>query len=264
MKIAVVGAGGKMGREVCKAISGEPDFQLVCAIDPRYKGLSLKQLLPEAKVDLNLTDDLRSLIHTGAEVLVDFTNAGAARGTLEFALRNGIHAVVGTTGFNQEDLDHFQKWAQEGNAHCLIAPNFSIGAILMMKCAAMVARYMGECEIIELHHPQKLDAPSGTAIRTASLIAESIVSSKVNPSDDSGCEERPSRGEDREGIRIHSVRLPGLVAHQEVIFGSQGQTLSIRHDTTDRSSFMPGVILALRNIEQHPGLTVGLENWLDI
>ncbi len=264
MKVSVAGAGGRMGREVCRAISRESDFRLVCVIDPRYKGVSLKDLVPEVEVELELTDDLNALISTGTEALVDFTNADAARGTLEFALRHGIHVVVGTTGFDQKDLDNFGRWAEEGGGNCLIAPNFSIGAILMMKCATIAAKYMDDCEIIELHHPQKLDAPSGTAIRTALLVAEAMRGQKQSTPNHRGKDQELSRGEEREGIRIHSVRLPGLVAHQEVIFGGPGQTLSIRHDTLDRSSFMPGVILALRQISEHPGLTIGLENWLDI
>jgi len=219
IRVAVSGAAGRMGETVCEAVEGADDMELAGRADP-----SLDAPLAEA---LDAVD-----------VLVDFTTPDAALGNIRHALGAGVHAVVGTTGF---DVDQARSAAEgaSGGARCFIAPNFAIGAVLMMQLARQVAPHMPHCEIVELHHERKLDAPSGTAERTAELIGE-------------------AGGEVHEPI--HSVRLPGLVAHQEVIFGGEGQTLSIRHDSTDRRSFMPGVLLAVRRVGDLPDpLTVGLE-----
>jgi 4-hydroxy-tetrahydrodipicolinate reductase len=221
-RVAVSGAAGRMGQAVCEAVEGADDLELTGRADP------------ELDTDLPAALD-------GAEVMVDFTTPDAAPDNVATCLDAGVHAVIGTTGF---DLDALRKSvdAAGGEAKCLVAPNFAIGAVLMMEMARRIAPHMPECEIVELHHEAKRDAPSGTAKRTAELIREA--GGKVHEP-------------------IHSLRLPGLVAHQEVIFGGEGQTLSIRHDSTDRSSFMPGVLLAVRRVGELPQrFTVGLENVL--
>ncbi len=261
MRVAVCGAAGRMGREVCRALSAESDMELVCAVDPAAAGKPLRELVPEAPGGLLVQESISVLPDTGAEALVDFTMAEAARQNIPRALEMGVHVVAGTTGLRSGDLEAFAELADKRGVACLIAPNFALGAVLMMRFAAIAARFLPDCEIIELHHPLKLDAPSGTA----SLTAEMIASARGEADDGSkGGKAPPSRGEDRGGVRVHSVRLPGLVAHQEVIFGGVGQTLTIRHDSLDRTSFMPGVIFALREAPRHPGLTVGLEKWMGL
>lgn len=262
MKVAVAGAAGRMGREVCRTVALEKGMELVCAFDPVGAGTPLKSLVPEAETPLEVVADREGMLESGAEVMVDFTVAEAARENIPFALSHGIHVIAGTTGFAGSDIDDWRKLAEGSGAHCLIAPNFAIGAILLMRFAAEAAKYMPDCEIIELHHPYKLDAPSGTARLTANKVAAAI--EKVDaPVEGETASSAASRGMTVKGIPVHSVRLPGMVAHQEIIFGGQGQTLTIRHDSLDRSSFMPGVVFALHRISEHPGLTVGLENWME-
>ncbi len=256
--VSVAGAGGRMGREVCRAVLAEEDLQLVAAIDRACAGESLANLLGDPSTPLTVQAELSAMVDAGAQVMVDFTEPASVYGDVLFALENDIHAVVGTTGMSTSDLAGLEERATGGKAHVLIAPNFALGAVLMMLFARQAARYLPACEIIELHHDRKLDAPSGTSLRTAQMIAETR-------GETPGAGDEPvSRGLEVEGLRIHSVRLPGLVAHQEVIFGGTGQSLTIRHDSYDRSSFMPGVIYAVRNIEAHPGMTVGLEKWLSL
>jgi 4-hydroxy-tetrahydrodipicolinate reductase len=219
IRVAVSGAAGRMGETVCEAVEEAEDMELAARADPA--------------LDAPLAEAL-----AGADVMVDFTTPDAAPGNVREAFAAGVHAVVGTTGFDLEEIREAASGADRG-VRCLVAPNFAIGAVLMMELARRVAPHMPECEIVELHHERKLDAPSGTAKRTADLIR------------DAGAQVHDP---------IHSIRLPGLVAHQEVIFGGQGQTLSIRHDSTDRRSFMPGVLLAVRRVGELPDpLTVGLE-----
>jgi 4-hydroxy-tetrahydrodipicolinate reductase len=238
-RVGVVGATGKMGREVCRAVHDDPDLVLVAAVSRSAAGQRLDALLGLDGCDVVASGQIEDLLDAGAEVAVDFTGPGFAREHVEWCIANGVHAVVGTTGF---EID--PAWANQSRVGIVVAPNFAIGAVLMMGFAERAARLLPDAEIIELHPPTKLDAPSGTAIATADRIAAA-----------------------REGewydVPIHSVRLPGLVAHQEVIFGGQGQTLSIRHDTTDRSAFMPGVLMAVRAVASRPGLTVGLEAILE-
>lgn len=223
IRVIVNGAKGKMGSETVKAASKEADLELV------------------AQLDLN--DNLaESIKKHKADVVVDFTHPGSALSNVRMILTSGAHAVVGTTGITKGDLSEIESLCEKNKVNCLVAPNFAIGAVLMMQYARDAAKHMKHVEIIEMHHPQKADKPSGTAIKTAQMIKESI-------------------GEAAE-IPIHSVRLPGLVAHQEVIFGGLGQTLTIRHDTINRESFMPGVILAVRKIKNLKGLVYGLENIL--
>ncbi len=220
IRVVVSGAAGRMGATVCEAVEGAEDMELTGRADPSL-GVELSEVLGDA------------------DVLVDFSTPDTALENARACLKAGVHAVIGTTGF---DLETLREAAEAGSANCFVAANFAIGAVLLMEAAQLVAKHMPECEIVELHHDRKLDAPSGTAKRTAELIDGA-----------GGNVHQP----------IHSVRLPGLVAHQEVIFGGEGQTLSIRHDSIDRSSFMPGVLLAVRRVGELPDrFTVGLENLL--
>jgi len=239
IRAGVVGATGKMGREVCRAIHEDPDLELVAAISRSAAGRPLAELLGLQGSTVVSTDRLEDLIHAGTQVAVDFTGPSVAREHIDWYLEHGMHAVVGTTGF---DVD--PAWGRQDRLGVIVAANFAIGAVLMMRFAREAARWLPDAEIVELHPPTKLDAPSGTAKTTARIIEE-------------------ARGAERGPVPIHSVRLPGLVAHQEVVFGGSGQTLSIRHDTWDRSSFMPGVLLAIKAAPGRPGLTVGIDDLLE-
>jgi 4-hydroxy-tetrahydrodipicolinate reductase len=211
------------------------------------------------------SDDPMSLLtETGTEAVIDFTHPDVVMDNLKFLIDNGIHAVVGTTGFTGERLDQVRSWLQASpGTGVLIAPNFAIGAVLCMRFAAQAARFYDSVEVVELHHPQKADAPSGTATRTAQGIAEARKGLPPNP-DATGTGVPGARGADIDGIPVHSVRLAGLVAHQEVLLGTAGEILTIRHDSLDRGSFVPGVLLALRGVADRPGLTVGIESLLDL
>jgi 4-hydroxy-tetrahydrodipicolinate reductase len=224
----------------------------------------------EAADDLTFTtgvdagDPLSLFSDSRTEVVIDFTHPDVVMDNLKFLIDNGIHAVVGTTGFTDERLSQVEAWLEQSRTTAvLIAPNFAIGAVLSMHFAKQAARFFESAEVIELHHPQKADAPSGTAARTARLIAEARKGLPPNP-DATSTGMDGARGADVDGIPVHSVRLAGLVAHQEVLFGTQGETLTIRHDSLDRTSFVPGVLLAVRTVREHPGLTVGLEPILDL
>ena len=246
INVAVLGAKGRMGAETVKAISAATDLQLVAQID--------------------LGDSLEQLTASGAQVVVDFTHPDAVMKNLEFAINNGIHVVVGTTGFDDAKLNLVKGWLEKNpKVGAVIAPNFGLGAVLMMQFAAKAARYFESVEIVELHHPDKADAPSGTASRTADLITQARKSASRPAMPDktsSGLE--GARGAKVGDVPVHSVRLRGLVAHQEVLLGDQGETLSIRHDSIDRSGFMPGVLLAVREVVKTPGLTFGLEHLMDL
>ncbi|HEY0870710.1 MAG TPA: 4-hydroxy-tetrahydrodipicolinate reductase [Acidothermaceae bacterium] len=246
LKVVVLGANGRMGATVCDAVRAAPDLELVGGFDIGYSH--------------------DALVESGAEVVVDFTTPSAVMGNVEFCISHGLHVVVGTTGFDADRIATLRKWvdAYPGTG-VLIAPNFGIGAVLMMAFAEKAARYFESAEIVELHHPHKADAPSGTSRHTAERISAAWRDAGLAPIPDattSGLD--GARGADVDGVHVHSVRLGGLVAHQEVLFGGHGETLTVRHDSYDRVSFMPGVLLAVRNIAAHPGLTVGLENLLDI
>lgn len=224
----------------------------------------------EAADDLTFTtgvdagDPLSAFVDSGTEVVIDFTHPSAVMDNLKFLIDNGIHAVVGTTGFTDERVRQVEEWlAAKPEVSVLIAPNFAIGAVLSMHFAQQAARYFESVEVIELHHPHKADAPSGTAARTARLIAEARKGMPPNP-DATSTGLDGARGADVDGVPVHSVRLAGLVAHQEVLFGTLGETLTIRHDSYDRTSFVPGVLLAVRKIREHPGLTIGIESLLDL
>ena len=246
IKVGVLGAKGRMGSETVKAINAAEDLQLVAQLD--------------------LGDSLDALVKYGVEVVVDFTHPDAVMKNLEFAINNGINVVVGTTGFDDTKLGKIKNWLDSNpKVGAVIAPNFGLGAVLMMQFAAKAARYFESVEIIELHHPEKADAPSGTAARTAELISEQRKAAKRPALPDKTSTSLPgARGAKVGDVPIHSVRVRGLVAHQEVLLGDQGETLSIRHDSIDRSGFMPGVILAVREVGKHPGLTFGLEHLMDL
>jgi len=246
MRVGVLGARGKVGSEVCRAVGAADDLALVAEVDA--------------------DDAIETLTEAGVEAVDDFTHPDVVMDNLDYCIRNEIHAVVGTTGFDDERLGRVRGWlGRSPRTGVLVAPNFSIGALLMMRFAAEAAPYFESVEVVELHHPDKADAPSGTAARTAALIAEARRKAGSGPVPDATTTALDgARGADIEGIRVHGLRIRGLVAHQEVILGGLGETLTIRHDSLDRVSFTPGVLLALRTIAATPGLTVGLEAFLGL
>ena len=255
IRVGVFGAAGRMGRTVCAAVMADPDLELAAAVDPLHAGLDLRHAA-QVESDLHVAPHAEAHLDAGAEVVVDFTHLDAARENLAFAAEHGIHAVVGTTGFTDADLD--QVRATFTKSSCLIAPNFAIGAVLMMRFAELAAPWFETAEVIELHHDQKVDAPSGTAMLTVERMAAASREWAPDPTQTEVL--TGARGAKGPGaIPVHSVRLRGLVAHQEVLFGTTGQGLSIRHDSYDRSSFMPGVMLAVKHVATRPGLTVGLD-----
>lgn len=263
--VAVTGAAGRMGREVVRAVTEAEEMRLAAAIDPAAVGQDAGEVAGVGKLDVPIQDDLTAALTAHkVDVVVDFTIPSSALGNIRAALQAGVSPVVGTTGLSAEDLKKVENWAREAGIGALIAPNFAIGAVLMMQFAGQAARYLPDVEIIELHHENKLDSPSGTALMTARKIIAGRASSSIpTPAPARTIEKIPgARGAETEGIHIHSVRLPGFVAHQEVIFGGVGQTLTIRHDSTDRRSFMPGVLLAVRKVRQLDGLVIGLEHLL--
>ena len=262
-KVGVFGAGGRMGSTVCRAVVDDPDLQLVAAVDPHHSGLDVRQVAGVDVHGLQIGPDADALSAAGAQVAVDFTEADAARENLRWCAANGVHAVVGTTGLSARDLDELRELFDASEANCLIAPNFAIGAVLMMRLAELVAPFFETAEVIELHQEQKLDAPSGTAMVTIERMAAASPDWVEHPTKH---EVVPGArgGTGPGGIHVHSIRLRGVVAHQEVLLGTTGQTLSIRHDSYDRTSFMPGVLLAVKSVADHHGLTVGLEHLLDL
>lgn len=240
IRVAVLGAKGRMGSEAVRAVEGADDLELVAALDVGDP------------LDLS-----------GAEVAVDFTHPDAVMGNLRACIDAGVHAVVGTTGFDEARLAELRAMLDGTPVGVLVAPNFGIAAVLMMQFAAQAARFFDSVEIVELHHPRKADAPSGTARRTAELVAQARQGMAPMP-DATSTALDGARGADVDGVRVHAVRLAGLVAHQEVLLGGAGESLTIRHDSYDRASFMPGVLLGVREVGQRPGLTVGLEHLLDL
>ncbi|BDE13385.1 MULTISPECIES: 4-hydroxy-tetrahydrodipicolinate reductase [Mycobacterium] len=244
MRVGVLGSKGKVGATMVGAVEAADDLTLSAAVDAG--------------------DELSLLTEGGTQVVIDFTHPDVVMDNLKFLIDNGIHAVVGTTGFTSERLEQVQEWLAAKPGTCvLIAPNFAIGAVLSMHFAKQAAPYFDSVEVIELHHPHKADAPSGTATRTAKLIAEARKDLPPNP-DATSTSLPGARGADVDGIPVHAVRLAGLVAHQEILFGTEGETLTIRHDSLDRTSFVPGVLLAVRRITERPGLTIGIEPLLDL
>lgn len=250
IRVGVIGATGKVGAEVCRAVHADADLELVAGISRSKAGEPVSTALGLGGSDVVLAENLDAFDAARVEVAVDFTSGSFAAEHIAWAIAHGAHIVVGTTGF---DVD--EAW-REAPVGVVVAPNFAIGAALMQRFAREAARYLPAAEIVELHHDGKADAPSGTAAATADAIAAARPESWAGPS----LESIPGvRGGERAEIRIHSIRLPGLVAHQEVIFGGQGQTLTIRHDSMDRTSFVPGVLMAIRWAPAHPGLTVSLD-----
>ena len=246
IKVGVLGAKGRMGSEAVKAISAANDLEVVAQID--------------------LGDSLDQLIASGAQTIVDFTHPDAVMGNIEFAINNGINVIVGTTGFDEKKLNLIKGWlAANPKVGALIAPNFGLGAVLMMQFASQASKYFESVEIVELHHPAKVDAPSGTAARTAELITQArrSVNKEAMPDATTSALDG-ARGAKIGDVQVHSLRLRGLVAHQEVILGDLGETLTIRHDSIDRTGFMPGVLLGVRKVGSTPGLTFGLEHFMDL
>jgi 4-hydroxy-tetrahydrodipicolinate reductase len=244
MRVGVLGAKGKVGATIIDGVQAAEDLTFSAGVDAG--------------------DPLERFTEHDTDVVVDFTHPSVVMDNLKFLIDNGIHAVVGTTGFTDERLAQVENWlAAAPGVSVLIAPNFAIGAVLSMQFARQAARFFESVEVIELHHPHKADAPSGTATRTAQLIAEARKGLPPNP-DATSTGLEGARGADVDGIPVHSVSVAGLVAHQEVIFGTQGETLTIRHDSLDRTSFVPGVLLAVRHVAERPGLTVGIEPLLDL
>ena len=244
INVAVLGAKGRMGAEVVRAVEAAPGMSLIAALD--------------------LGDSLEQLVGSGTHVVVDFTTPDAVMANLDFLINKGINVVVGTTGFDAIKLTTVERLlSQNPTVGVLIAPNFAIGAVLMMEFAAKAARYFESAEIIELHHPDKVDAPSGTATRTAQLMSDARKVAGLAPMPDATTTApNGARGSKVGDIPVHSVRARGLVAHQEVILGGLGETLTIRHDSLDRAGFMPGVLIGIRNVVSHPGLTHGLDKFM--
>ena len=246
IRVAVLGARGRMGSEVVRAVYDAPDLEIVASVDAG--------------------DELDEITAAGAQVAVDFTHPESVMGNLEHLIGAGIHTVVGTTGFDEARLDQVRGWlAGKPGLGSVITPNFGIGAVLLMRFAEAAARHFESVEIVELHHPRKADAPSGTATRTAQLIAAARAEADCPDMPDATTSALDgARGAVVDGVHVHAVRVQGLVAHQEVILGGLGETLTLRHDSFDRASFMPGVLLAVRNVTTHPGLTVGIDGFLGL
>ena len=246
IKVGVLGAKGRVGQAIVEGVNAAEDLELVAEIDRETP--------------------LEKLIEAGAQVAVDFTQPASVMGNLEFCIAHGIHAVVGTTGFDDERLAQVEEWTkQDGAGHVLIAPNFAISAVLTMVFAAQAAQYFDSAEVVEFHHPNKLDAPSGTAVHTAQGIANARKEAGVGPMPDKTEQSLDgARGADVDGVHVHAVRMQGMVAHEEVIFGTQGQSLTIRQDSYGRDSFVPGVLTGVRNVDKHAGLTIGLDSYLGL
>jgi 4-hydroxy-tetrahydrodipicolinate reductase len=244
--VGVLGARGRMGATVVKAVNDADDLELVAMVDAG--------------------DWLFDVANAGAQVVVDFTTPDVVMDNIRFCIDNNIHCVVGTTGFDEQKLATVAEWLEpKPDLGVIIAPNFGIGAVLMMRFAQEAARFFPSVEIVELHHPNKVDAPSGTAVRTARLVAAARRAAALPPNPDATTDALPgARGAEVDGVPVHAVRLTGLVAHQEVLLGTLGETLTLRHDSYDRASFMPGVLLAVREIARHPGLTIGIESLLGL
>ena len=265
IRVGVFGAGGRMGAEVCRAVTAAPDLELVAAVDPMLAGRHLAEVAGLAGSPLVIADNPEALTEGQAEVAVDFTVAASALENIRWGVGHGVHLVVGTTGISPNDLTSVGELAEAAGSHVFFAPNFAIGAVIMMHVARIAAAWLPDAEVVELHHASKRDSPSGTSLATVDQILAGRAEAHAEPlaTPASPVEVLPcARGAERGGVHVHSLRLPGLVAHQEVIFGGPGQTLTIRHDTTDRTAFMPGVLLAVREIRHRPGLTIGLQTLL--
>ncbi len=256
MRVGVSGAAGRMGRAVCAAVVADPDLTLAAAVDRQGAGETID--------GVTISTHLHAFADAGCDVVVDFTIAEAARTTLPWLGMHGINAVVGTTGFTADDIELFAStFGTEGGPNCLIAPNFAISAVLMMRFAEMAAPWFDTAEVIELHHPRKIDAPSGTAVKTIERMAAARETDFAADPTETEVYPGSRGGLGPRNIRAHAVRMEGMVAHQEVILGAQGQTITIRQDSYDRSSFMPGIVLACKQIHRRPGLVLSLDPYLD-
>ncbi|MGF7185738.1 4-hydroxy-tetrahydrodipicolinate reductase [Desulfitispora alkaliphila] len=260
IKVVVTGATGKMGLEALNTVIDADDLELVGAIDVKHAGMDVGYLVGVKPIGVQVNEDLATVLkEEKPDVMVDFTNPQAVLKNIKTALEHKVSPVVGTTGLTDSELEEIQQESKTNNTSVFIAPNFTIGAVLMMRFAKEAAKYMPHVEVIEQHHDEKLDAPSGTALKTIEMISEereALRQGNINEYEKiPGC-----RGGEHQGMRVHSVRLPGLVAHQEVIFGGQGQTLTIRHDSISRDSFRPGIALGIRKVKSLKGVVIGLEN----
>lgn len=254
IRILVSGAGGKMGKQVCDAVSGASDMELVGAVDPAFAEIELSSIVGTIETDVVVSGGLESVEEGFADVMIDFTAPISAAENVIKAMEKGMHVVCGTTGMSKAQTEEIERKSNQSGKNVLIAPNFAIGAVLMMMVSEKIAGFMKNCEIVEIHHENKIDSPSGTALLTAEKIG-----SKLDGVSDGGFEGEPARGLLHEKVPIHSIRLPGAVAHQMVIFGGLAQTLTIRHDSIGRESFMPGVLMAVREVIARKGLTYGLD-----
>ena len=263
IRVGVMGACGRMGQMVCRSVAEADDLALAAAIDRSRVGQSIGPLIGHPKIDVPISEELDRILEAEVEVAVDFTHPEVVMDNVRWCVMHAVHLVVGTTGLTQDDLLRIGELieAEGGESNVIVAPNFALGAVLMQRFAAQAARYFPAVEVIELHHDAKVDAPSGTSMATVGRLLEERVEEFHGPFAETL---EGVRGGNVEGVRVHSIRLPGLLAHQEVIFGGQGQILTIRHDSTDRSSFMPGVLMAVRAVMTRRGLTVGLEPLLDL
>ncbi len=263
ISIVIAGPRGNMGREAVKMVVNEDQFALKAVVDHRYDGISMKEAEGMEPLDIPVYKEIEACFtEEQPDVLIDLTNPETGKVHLRKALEHGVRPVIGTTGFTDEDIKELSAEAEKKKLGAVIAPNFAIGAILLMKLSRMAARYMDDVEIIEQHHDRKLDAPSGTAMKTAQMISEVREEKRQGHPDEPEAWEH-ARGAEYEGMRVHSVRLPGRVAHQEVIFGGEGQTLTLRHDSLNRTSFMPGVRLAVEKVMETTGLVYGLDEFID-
>lgn len=261
IRVGVFGAGGRMGATVCRAVSADPELELVAAVDPMFDGIDVCEVTGVTNCRFSVAGSPRAFLEARVDVVIDFTQIDASRENLKFCAANKINAVVGTSGFTEADHDAIA--AQFTGSNCLIAPNFAIGAVLMMRFAELAAPFFDTAEIVETHHDGKVDAPSGTAVATAERMA--LASPDWAPDPTTSFTIEGARGaKGPAGIAIHSVRMRGMIAHQEVILGTAGQSLTIRHDSYDRDSFMPGVMLAAKRIGDTPGLSVGLDQVMGI
>jgi 4-hydroxy-tetrahydrodipicolinate reductase len=262
IRVGVVGACGRMGQMVCRAVADDPELKLVAAVDRSHVGESIGSVIGKPQIDVWIGDELHELLTAEAEVAVDFTHPDVVLEDIEWAVAHAVDIVVGTTGLSDADLERIAAVLadDDSESNVIVAPNFALGAVLMQRFAAEASRFFPAVEVIELHHDGKADAPSGTSLATVRRILQERGAAERG----SDAESVPgARGADVDGVRVHSVRLPGLVAHQEVILGAPGKTLTIRHDSMDRSSFMPGVVMAIKAVGSRPGLTVGLEPLLE-
>jgi 4-hydroxy-tetrahydrodipicolinate reductase len=263
-RIAMFGICGKMGKAISQELVKEKDIKLVAGFDKRSRGLDIGDILGIKKMNFSITDSYDEIKKQNPDLIIDFTAADIAMKSIIWAIKNNIDIIVGTTGLHRDYLKKIEELSAKSNSKVLIVPNFAIGAVIMMELSEMIAGYFDNCEIVEMHHDKKQDAPSGTSIATAGIISKKIRYNKKRLKDNEKENIEGSRGGFYEGINIHSIRLPGLVAHQSILFGARGQTLSIRHDSIDRSSFYPGVIMAVRNIDKLSNFTFGLDKLIEL